>query len=107
MLLFDESKMNYYLSQGWMHIKLSFVGLLLVYHFICQSIMLKVAKGKFSWSSTLLRIWNEVATLCLVAIAFLVSMRNSLDWLTGTIAFFAVAIALMILIKLYKRIREK
>ncbi len=98
---------DYYMSAGWMHIKLSFVVILLVYHFVCQSIMIKMTKGKFSWSSSLLRLWNELATLCLVAIVFLVTMKHSLDWITATVAFFAVAIGLMILIKLYKRIREK
>lgn len=96
-----------WLEQGWMHIKLSFVGLLLVYHFVCQRILFQLKEGKFNWSSTALRIWNEVATLALVAIVFLVTMKNTLGWLNGTIGFFAVAIALMIAIKLYKKARQK
>lgn len=96
-----------YLKQGWMHIKLSFVGVLLIYHFVCQKIMLDLKAGKFNWRSGTLRIWNEVATLALVAIVFLVVYKNSMDWVKGTIGFFGVAIGLMILIKLYKRIRTK
>ena len=55
-----------YLMTGWMHAKLGFVLLLLVYHFVCQKIMFDLKKGKFNWRSNGLRLWNEVATLALV-----------------------------------------
>ncbi|MBL4863047.1 MAG: CopD family protein [Crocinitomicaceae bacterium] len=90
----------------WMHIKLVFVGVLLVYHFVCQKIMRDMSNGKFAWKSNRLRIWNEVATLSLVAIVFLVTLKDSMNWIKGTVGFFAVAIGLMLLIKLYKRIRK-
>lgn len=94
-------------SQGaWMHIKLAFVGLLLVYHFVCQKILFDLKKGKFNWSSNGLRLWNEVATLCLVAIVFIVMLQDTMNWIKGTIGFFAVAIGLMIGIKIYKRLRQ-
>jgi len=95
----------YLLKEPWMHIKLSFVGLLLVYHFVCQTKMKELKNNIFKWKSNKLRIWNEVATLVLVAIVFLVEMRNSLDWIKGTLGFFGVAIGLMIGIKVYKKIR--
>jgi putative membrane protein len=63
-------------------------------------------KGLFKWKSNGLRIWNEVATLALVAIVFLVVMKDSLNWIKGTIGFFTVAIGLMMGIKLYKRLRK-
>lgn len=97
---------DYYLHAGWMHIKLAFVVVLLIYHFVCQKIMMDLAKGKFSWKSNQLRIWNEVATLCLVAIVFVVSLKHSMDWIWGTVGFFAVAIALMMGIKIYKNLRK-
>ena len=106
---FEISFLNYefYLSQPWMHLKLTFVALLLFYHFKWQFIILALKKKTFKWTSNKLRIWNEVATLALVAIVFLVTLKDSLNWIKGTIGFFAVAIALMILIKMYKRIRLK
>lgn len=97
---------DYYLHAGWMHIKLTFVFLLLIYHFICQKIMKDFANGKFNWKSNHLRIWNEVATLCLVAIVFVVTLKHSMNWIWGTVGFFAVAIALMIGIKIYKNLRK-
>ena len=97
----------FYLKMGWMHIKLSFVLLLLIYHFVCQRILFQLKNNQFKWSSNGLRIWNEVATLALVAIIFLVVMKDSMNWIKGTVGFFAVAIALMIGIKIYKRIRKR
>ncbi len=96
-----------YLETNWMHAKLGFVMLLLIYHFVCQKIMFDLKKGKFNWRSNTLRVWNEVATLSLVAIVFIVVYKNSMDLIKGTIIFFSVAILLMILIKLYKRLRIK
>lgn len=96
-----------FLKMPWMHIKLGFVGLLLVYHFVCQRILFQLKKDIFSWKSNGLRIWNEVATLALVAIVFLVEMQGTMNWIKGTVGFFAVAIGLMIGIKIYKQIRQK
>jgi putative membrane protein len=95
------------LQQPWMHIKLAFVALLLIYHFISQKKMYELAKGVFKWKSTQLRMWNELATLCLVAITFLVEVQGRLPWWKATLSFFLVAIGLMLLIKLYKRLQKR
>ena len=95
------------LKMPWMHIKLTFVVILLVYHFICQGIMYKLAGGTSKWKSGHLRLWNELATLILVAVVFLVVMKTSLGWIGGTIGFFAVGIALMLGIRLYKKLSSK
>lgn len=95
-----------YLKMGWMHIKLSFIVVLLVYHFVCQKILFDLKKQRFKWSSNGLRIWNELATLVLVAVVFLVVVKDQLNWIKGTIGFFAVAIGLMLGIKIYKRLRS-
>jgi len=95
------------LSLPWMHIKLSFVALLLVYHFVCQHLLKKVANGVFTWTSTQLRLWNELATLVLVAVVFLVELQHSMNWIGGTIGFFGVGILLMLLIRIYKKFNSK
>jgi len=97
---------DYYLQAGWFQIKLAFIVLLLVYHFTCQKIMNDLKKGVFKWKSNGLRIWNEVATLALVAIVFLVELQDNLNWIKGTLGFFGVAIGLMIGIKIYKKSRK-
>lgn len=95
-----------YLQMDWMHLKLTFVLLLIGYHFICQRLMFKLRDGECKWKSNQFRLWNEVATLILVAVVFLVVLKNSLSWISGTLGFFGVAIALMIGIKFYKRVRK-
>jgi putative membrane protein len=42
----------------------------------------------------------------LVAVVFLVVMKDSFNWIKGTVGFFAVAIGLMIAIQWYKRLRK-
>ena len=97
----------YLLQQPWMHIKLIFIFLLLVYHFICQRTMNQLKRDQIRWSSTQLRLWNELATLFLVAIVFLVEMQSTLSWIGGIFGFFCVGITLMIAVKLYKNYRNK
>lgn len=90
----------------YMHIKLSFVLLLYVYHFYCHRIYGQLQKGIAKFSSTQLRIINEVATLILIAVVFIIVLKNQLDWIKGTLGFVGVTVVLMIAIKLYKKLRE-
>lgn len=94
------------LEMPWMHIKLTFVVILLVYHFISQKLMNQLKTGSSKWTSGHLRLWNEVATLILVAIVFLVELRSTLGWIGGIFGFFGVGIGLMLGIKLYKKLRK-
>ena len=97
---------DYYLSQPWMHLKLLFVLFLVFYHFFTQRIMFRLQRSEFQWSSTRLRLWNELATLFLVVIVFLVVLKSTLNWIYGTIGFFAVGLGLMVAVKIYKRFRS-
>lgn len=95
------------LSQGWMHVKLTFVVGLLFYHFKSQQIMKLLALGKSTWTSSQLRLWNEVSTIILFAIVFLVIFRSAIDWIYGVLGLLGLAVLLMVLIKLYKRYRSR
>ncbi|MBD1425025.1 protoporphyrinogen oxidase HemJ [Sphingobacterium arenae] len=94
------------LSQGWMHVKLTFVAALLVYHFKSQHIMKQLAAGTSTWTSTQLRLWNEISTIILFAIVFLVIFRSAIDWIYGVVGLLGLALLLMLLIKLYRRYRN-
>lgn len=97
----------FFLQQPWMHIKLTFVILLFVYHFLNHKIFVQLQNNKYSWTSTKLRIWNEAATLFLFAIIFLVIFQTATDWLYGLLGLVAFAVVLMMAIKIYKKQREK
>lgn len=97
----------YLLQMGWMHIKLFFVLLLWLYHLKCHQIFLQLQQNITKNSSQFFRMWNEVATLILFSVIFLVTLKNSFNWIFGVVGLFALAILLILGIKLYKRIREK
>ena len=102
-----STNLAFYLSQPWMHIKLTFVVALYVYHFACHRIYSQLQKNEIKYSSFKLRIWNEVATVLLFAIVFLVVLKNEIGWFWGVLGLIVFSILLMIGIKIYKKNREK
>lgn len=95
-----------WLSFPFMQVKLLMVFLLLVYHSTCHIFYLKLQKSPAVWSSQGFRIWNEVATLLLVSIVFLIVLKNTVDWLYGTLALVIFAALLMLAIRIYKKLRK-
>ena len=91
----------------WLIIKLGFVAGLYAYHFSLHIILNQQRKGIFKFSSQQLRIWNEVATIFLVAIVMLVVVKQNMSWFWGLIGLLAFVILLMSAIKLYKTVRSK
>jgi putative membrane protein len=87
----------------WLYLKLGFVVALVGYHFICQKIMNDLQNQKPSWTSRRLRLWNELATLLLVSIVFLAVLKNTIDFVYGTIGFFVIGILLAFAIRLYAK----
>ena len=95
------------LRMPWLHVKLAFVVLLLIYHFICQRIMNQLKNGVFKLSSFRLRLWNEVATIILVAIVFTVVLKSAVDWIYGLIGLLVFSSVIMLAVKWYKSYRKK
>jgi putative membrane protein len=95
------------LDAPWMKVKLCFVVGLIGYHLICQGKMQQMRRGVFTWSSTQLRLWNEVATLFLFAIVFLAVLKNAVDWMFGVLGLIVFAMILMSAVKIYKYCRMK
>lgn len=96
-----------WLQQPWMHVKLAFVLLLFFYHFKCHHLFRQLQRDKISWTSTQMRLWNEVSTLILFAVIFLVIVRDAVNWIYGVIGIFLLAGMLMLGVKIYKRLRSK
>lgn len=95
------------LQESWLHIKLGFVVGLIVYHFVCLYMMLQMRKGVYKFTSTKLRIWNEVATILLFAIVFLAVLKNALSWIFGVIGLLIFSLIIMSAVKIYKYYRLK
>lgn len=91
----------------WLWIKLCFVLGLYGYHFSLQGIFRQQMKGIFRYSSQQLRIWNEVATIFLVAIVMLVVVKQNMSWAWGLAGLFGFVIVLMSAVRIYKTMRTK
>lgn len=98
---------EFLLKQSWLHVKLGFVLGLIVYHFICQNMMQQMRKGIYKFTSTQLRIWNEVATILLFAIVFLAVLKDTLSWIYGVIGLLVFSLIIMSAVKIYKYYRLK
>lgn len=96
-----------WLQQSWMHVKLTFVLLLFIYHLKSHQIFKQLQRDEVKYTSKFMRVWNEGATLILFSIIFLVILRNSINWIFGVVGILALMILLMLGIKLYKSIRDK
>lgn len=95
------------LELPFMQIKIGFVVLLYGYHFMCHRLYKELQQGVSRYNSTQLRVFNEIATLILISVVFIIVLKNELNWIKGTLGFVLVSAALMMGIRLYKRIRLK
>lgn len=96
-----------YLEQDWMLVKLGFVALLYAYHFKCHKIYLELQRDETKYTSNFMRLWNEVATIILFAVVFLVILKNAVNWIYGVVGIILFSVLIMLGFKMYKRIRER
>ncbi len=96
-----------YLQQEFMQAKLIFVGFLYVYHGYSQVLFSRLQRGEARWTSTQLRLWNEVSTLLLFAIVFLIVLKNTISMLWGMLGLVGLFVVLLLAIKVYKNYRTK
>lgn len=100
-------KVPVFLSQPWMHLKLFFIACLLLYQWKGQQILRKIQRGDFNSSSMKMRMWNEVGTILLVAIVFVVVNKDSISWLWGSLGLLSLGVLLTLAIKGYKKVRRE
>lgn len=91
---------------SWLLVKLVFVLFLYIYFIIEHRIFLQQIKGIFRYTSQQLRIWNEIATIFLVAIVMLVVVKQNMSVIWGIAGLLLFVIVLMSAIKIYKQIRK-
>ncbi len=92
---------------GWLWLKLGFVVMLYGYHFWCHVIFRQQQRGEIRYSSMQLRVINEIATVFLFAIVFLVVLKNTLSMVWGLVGLAVFIVVLLVAIRTYKRLREK
>jgi protoporphyrinogen IX oxidase len=95
-----------WLAQGFMHLKLTLVFFLYVYHFSLQYLFNQLKKGVVRYTSQNLRFWNEVATLFLISIVFIIVLKNTLSMLWGLAGLLAVTLLITGGMAIYKKYRK-
>ncbi len=93
------------LLQSWMLSKLIFVFLLLIYQWFVCKIYHQQKQLNFNYSSFFLRVYNEVATILLIAIVFLAVFKTGINYTRYfiTLVLFIAFIAFFIFIYNSKR----
>jgi len=103
MLFLRPSLFNF----SFMKVKLVLVGILVLYHLFCEVILSRFEQDRVFWSSMTLRFWNEVATVFLVAIVFVIELKHEMNWIWGTLIFLGTGIVLMLIVQLVKKLWKK
>jgi protoporphyrinogen IX oxidase len=96
-----------YLQYGFMHIKLALVLLLYLYHFSLHRIFTQLRNGIIKYSSQQMRMWNEVATLFLISIVFIIVVKTKLSVVWGLAGLLLITLGIFAGIRLYKTMRKK
>lgn len=90
----------------WLHLKLGFVFFLYLYHLSLHILLKQQLRGAFKYSSQQLRVWNEVATVFLVAIVMLVVVKQRMSMVWGIAGLLLFVLLLMSAVRIYKSIRK-
>ena len=64
-----------YSKAGWLHVKLTLVALLVVYHWLCGRYLVALREGRNTHSARFYRVFNELPTLILVAVVCLTIVK--------------------------------
>jgi putative membrane protein len=108
-LMFAEGWNSVLLQEAgqWLLIKLIFVFFLYLYFFSLHKIFKQQRQGIFQYTSQQLRIWNEVATIFLIAIVMMAVVKQAMSLVWGLLGLALFIILLMSAIRIYKIIRSK
>jgi protoporphyrinogen IX oxidase len=108
-LMFADGWNKLLFTEGgrWLLIKLIFVIFLYLYFISLHKIFKQQLNGVFKYTSQQLRIWNEVATIFLIAIVMLAVVKQSISLVWGLAGLILFIIMLMSAIKIYKSVRIK
>ncbi|HUR10498.1 MAG TPA: CopD family protein [Flavitalea sp.] len=93
-------------TPSWLWIKLVFVAGLLAYHLSLHLLYSQQKRSQFRFTSQQLRIWNEVATVFLVAIVMLAVVKQKLSWVWGIVGLLLFVVLLMSAVRIYKVLRK-
>ena len=62
---------------AWLHFKIAFVVVLILYHLVTGKLLFNMLKNKPSWNNVVLRLFNEASLLIVVPIIYFVVSKNA------------------------------
>lgn len=99
-------KQPFWLKLPFMQIKLGLVLGLYAYHISLHVLFKQLQEGIVRYSSQQMRVWNEVATLFLISIVFLIVVKTALSIAWGLVGLALVTLAILIGIRAYRKLRK-
>lgn len=97
---------SYYFSSPWFFLKLIFVFCLTLYHIQCHVMFSQFRQDIIKYTSFKLRLWNEAATVFLVAIVFIVVMKDLLSYVWGLLGLVLFCATIFLAIRIYRKNRK-
>ncbi len=96
-----------WLSMPFMWVKLGFVALLWAYMLLGAKLLAQCQNGTLTASSMRLRFLNELPTVILIAVVFLIVLRDAVGWVWGVGGILGLAVLLTLAIKRYQKARSR
>ncbi len=91
---------------AWLHVKFALLAALVLYTLQCGRLRKQQLRRACDWGSGKLRMWNEVATLLMVAIVAVAVMKTAMSALWGALSMAVLGVVLMLGIRLYAKLRR-
>lgn len=108
-LVFGLILSSYYFNNlpNWLLLKFLILIFLYLYHYSCHIIYQQQLSNNYKFSAYTLRIWNEVATLFLFSIVFIVELKSNISFKLILFGCIFLALLLLFSIKIYAKKRKK
>lgn len=97
----------FYLKFGWMHAKLTFVILLVIYHIVCMRLLKPIQERTCTWTPQQFRAFNEVPTLLLISVVMLVVFQTNFPTQASVWLMVGLVIFMVVAIQMYAKKRKR
>lgn len=98
---------SFYLSDGWMQLKIAFVFILILLHLQYDRIFKKLQSDEIAYTPAGMKLFNLFPVLIFVFITFLSILRHGINWIYGSLILFCFIFLAARVLLLFKKIKTK
>ena len=106
-ILFGTALLPEWGMPPWIRAKIGLVVLLVLYHLWCGHLRKKLLNEECGWSGKQFRLFNEIPTLLLVSIVFLVVFKEAFSWSVFLPVLTGIILAISGTVNLLAKRRQK